>query len=112
MPEVLAGDVDRDVLDATRGAERLEHEARLGAAAGAGLDHPHARAPARHHLVHARAHDRGLGARDVVLGELADGVEELRAGAVVEVLRRETLRREAEAEERVGAEALASRLDG
>ena len=45
------------------------------------------------HLVDVVAHDRELGARGVVLGQLGDLVEELRAVLVVEVLRRQRLLR-------------------
>ena len=58
----------------------------------------------------ARDEDRALGARRVVLGQLADAVEQLGAARVVEVLRRQLLERPREAVEHVvGERALVAR---
>ena len=103
-----AVDVERHVALDRSG---VEQHARLVGGAGAELDEL-ARAGHRHDVVRARLQDRPLGAGRVVLGQLGDAVEELRAAGVVEVLGRQLLGRPGEAVERVVGERAARRAEG
>ena len=94
----LLGDVDRDVgLEAAGLAHRVEQVARLRRRAGAELDQRAGIAGRDEDLARALAEDLPLGPSRVVLGQLGDLLEQLRAALVVEVFRRQLLR--------VGAEA-------
>ncbi len=90
----LLGDVDRDVgAQAAGGAHRVEQVARLRGRAGAELDQGAGSAGGGEDLARAVAQDLALAAGRVVLGQLGDLLEQLRAALVVEVLRRELLGR-------------------
>ena len=77
-----------------RAVQRVEQHARLGRGPGAQLDELD-RAGDRRDLVGRALEDRALGARRVVLGQLADAVEQLGSARVVEVLGRQLLERAA-----------------
>ena len=92
----LLGDVDRDVgAQGARVAHRVEQVAGLRGRAGAELDQRRRVARGGDDLGRALDQDLALAAGRVVLLELGDRLEELRAALVVEVLRRELLRRPA-----------------
>jgi hypothetical protein len=97
----LLGDVDGHVAAQRAGVvERVEQHPRLGRGPRAQLDQlTSARQPRE--LVGLVLENRALGARRVVLGQLADAVEQLGAARVVEVLRRQFLERPREAVEHV-----------
>ena len=100
-PQRALGDVDRHVAAQPAGVgHRVEQHAGLVGRARAQLDEL-ARAGQLDDLGGARLEDRALGPRRVVLGQLADAVEELRAAGVVEVLGRELLERPGQAVEHV-----------
>ena len=85
------GHVDGDeALERAGGVHRVQQQTRLGGAARAELDELD-RAGLRDQLAGDALEDRALGARRVVLGELADLLEQLGAAGVVEVLGRELL---------------------
>ncbi len=95
------GHVDGDVaLERAGRLQRVEQHARLGRGPGAELDEL-AGAGQLGQLLGALLEDRPLGAGRVVLGQLADAVEQLRPARVVEVLRRQLLERPREAVEHV-----------
>ncbi len=88
----LLGDVDRDVgLQAAGIAHRAEQVAGLCRRAGAELDQRLRPAGGGNDLAAALGEDRALGPGRVVLGQLGDLLEQLRAALVVEVLRRQLL---------------------
>src|SRR5690606_6917503 len=96
-------DVDRQVGGARArrraGAGRddaSEQDAGLAAAAGAELDDRARGTGERGDLVAVRLEDRDLGAREVVLGEPRDLLEQARALVVVEEVRRQPPRRRAQ----------------
>ena len=94
----LLGDVDRDVgVEAAGVAHRAQQVAGLRRRAGAELDQGAGRAGGGEDLGRALGEDLPLGPGRVVLGQLGDPLEQLRAALVVEVFRRQLLR--------VGAEA-------
>jgi hypothetical protein len=97
----LLGDVERHVAPERAGAlHRVEQHARLGRRARPELDQlGHARAA--HDRVGVVPQDRALGPGRVVLREVADAVEQLRAAGVVEVLGRQLLERTGQAVEDV-----------
>jgi hypothetical protein len=97
-----AGNVDRHI--ALRRIERVEQEPHLGERTGAELDDLGLGADLGRDLAGALGEDAKLGARRVVLGQLADAVEQRRARDVVEELRRNAARRSAEAREQLAAE--------
>jgi hypothetical protein len=95
------GDVHRDVaLERSRGVQRVQQHPRLGRSAGAELDELY-RAGQLRQLLSPLFEDRPLGARRVVLGQLADPVEQLGAAGVIEVLWRQLLEGACEAVEHV-----------
>ena len=95
------GHVDRHVaLQRAGGVQRVEQHARLRGRARAELDELDG-ARQRRQLGRGLLEDRALGARGVVLGQLADPVEQLGAARVVEVLGRQFLERPREAVEHV-----------
>ena len=95
------GHVHRHVaLQRAGGVQRVEQHARLRGRARAELDELD-RARQRRQLGRGLLEDRALGARRVVLGQLADPVEQLGAARVVEVLGRQFLERAREAVEHV-----------
>ncbi len=85
------------MFEAAGVAHRAQQVAGLGGRAGAELDQRPRRAGGGDDLGRALGEDLALGARRVVLGQLGDLLEELRAALVVEVLRRQLLRRGGEA---------------
>ena len=94
----LLGDVDRHVgLQAAGVAHRVQQVAGLGRRAGAELDQGAGLSGRGEDLGRALAEDLPLGPGRVVLRQLGDLLEQLRAALVVEVFRRQLLR--------VGAEA-------
>jgi hypothetical protein len=93
------GDIPRGTV------HRVEQHARLQRGARAQLDQLRRGARRRDDLARAVPQDRRLGARRVVLGQLADGLEQLRAARVVEVLGRDLLERLGEAVQRVVGQA-------
>ena len=99
LAQVIAGDVDGHVRG--RPDQAVEQIARLHAAAAAEFDQHHAGAEPLPHLGGELFHQLQLGARDVVLVEFADAIEEDRAALVVEVLAGELLRRPSQAVEHV-----------
>ena len=88
--EVLARDVDGQI--ALRRLQRIEQQPHLDQRARAELHDLGPRADLRGDLAGTLREDAQLGARGVVLGQLADAVEELRAAHVVEVLGRDAAR--------------------
>ena len=84
--QVLARDVHRH--EAHRPLQRREQQAHLAAGAGAELDDLRVRADALGQLRRMAVQQGQLGARRVVLGQLADAPEEPRTGLVVEPLGR------------------------
>ena len=104
------GHVDRDVAaQRSRRRERAEQHARLLRGPGAQLDDL-GRARGLRDARGLGDEDRALGARRVVLGQLADPVEQLRADRVVEVLGRQLLERARQpVEDVVGERALVAR---
>ena len=86
----LAGDVDGHVQ---RGPQLLDQDARLAARTAAELDQLAVRAEELRHRGGMLAHDGELGARGIVLGQLADLLEQTAAARVVEILRRQCLPR-------------------
>ncbi len=98
------GDVERDVAVKRAGiGHRIEQDARLLRGPGAELDQL-AGAGRLDDLAGLRLQDRLLGARRVVLGQLADAVEQLGAARVVEMFGRKLLERPGEAVEHVVGE--------
>ena len=88
----LLGDVDRDIgLEAAGVAHRVEQDPGLGRRARAELDQRARLAGGGEDLGGALLEDLALAAGRVVLGQLGDLLEELRAALVVEVARRELL---------------------
>ena len=106
------GHVERDVAaQGARLGHRAQQQPRLGRRARAELDELRG-AGGLDDLGAALLEDRALGARRVVLGQLADAVEELGAAGVVEVLGRQLLERPREAvEDVVGQRALVAGAD-
>ena len=95
------GHVERDVAaQGARLGHRAQQQPRLGRRARAQLDELGG-AGGLDDLRAALLEDRALGARRVVLGQLADAVEELGAARVVEVLGRQLLERPGQAVEHV-----------
>src|SRR6266581_4212930 len=86
----IDGDIDRNVH---RRLQRLDQDARLGACAAAELDELGVRTRELRDVGDVGAKDRHLGARQVVLGQLADGFEQPAALLVVEVFRRDAFLR-------------------
>ena len=98
------GHVDRHVAAQRAGVgERRQQQPALRRGAGAQLDDL-GRARQRRDLAGALGEDRPLGAGRVVLGQLADAVEQRGAGRVVEVLGRQLLERPRQAVEHVVGE--------
>ncbi len=81
----------------------------LGAGAAAELDQHGVRSDLRSDLRAVRRKDAGLGAGQIVLGQRADPVEQVRAVFVIKVGRREMLRVVPEAGENVGDQRLIRR---
>jgi hypothetical protein len=93
----LLGHVHGDeALERPGGGHRIQQQARLGRAARSQLDEL-AGAGRGDQLVGDALEDRPLGAGRVVLGQLADPVEQHRAARVVEVLWRQLLERAGQA---------------
>jgi len=105
-------DVDGDVArERAGGGHRVEQHARLLRRARSQLDELDG-ARARDDVVGVHLEDQPLRARLVVLGQLADVVEELRAARIVEVLGRQLLQRAGEpVEDVVGEGALVVRTE-
>ena len=111
---IALGDVERHVARRSVPAScmALSSSARLGRRARPELDEL-GRAGQRGDLGRSALEDRPLGARRVVLGQLADLVEQLGAARVVEVLGRQLLERPGEAvEDVVGERPLVARGRG
>jgi hypothetical protein len=91
-PQRGLGDVDRQV---GRRAQRAQQQPRLEALAAAVLDQLDVLAPPREarDRVDVGARQRELGAGQVILRQPADALEQLAAGGVVEILRRQRLLR-------------------
>ena len=88
----LDGDVDRNVDETLLAREqRLDQDTRLGRAAAAELRERHVLPDSRDDVLRVLAEDALLGARGVVLGQRADGLEQARAEAVVEEATRQLL---------------------
>ena len=88
LAQRVAQELDRDVDgDVALRLEQRKQARRLGAVAGAEVDQRHAGADRARHLGAMRGEDRRFGARRVVLGQLGDRLEQVRAEAVVEELR-------------------------
>ncbi len=86
-------DIERYVVQLIVPAKHgLDEKTRLAGVAAAELDHASARREGAHDLLRKRSQNLRLGASDVVLGKLADGLEQSRAKGVVEVLRRKRFR--------------------
>jgi hypothetical protein len=77
-------------------SSRIEHQSSLFRAAGSKLDERR-RTQVVEQWFHLALEQRALGARQIVLGEPRDLLEQLRADAIVEVFRRQLLLREREA---------------
>src|SRR5690349_11729495 len=82
---MLARDVDRRVEREL--GQRLDQQSRLDARAAAELDQGTCRSRPPADLTGAPPQDLGLRAREIVLGQLADLVEQGRAARVVQELR-------------------------
>ena len=109
--EMLARDVDRHV--GREVGHRLEQQPRLDAGAAAELDQGAARPGQPRLLARTAGQDPGLGAGEVILRQLADGVEQFGAPRIVEELRRDGARRPRQAGMNGGAELVAvTDLDG
>ena len=90
LAQRVAQEVDRDVdRDVARRLEQRKQRRRLGAVAGAEIDQRHARADRVGDRGAVGGEDRRLGARRVVLGQLGDRLEQMRAEPVVEELGRD-----------------------
>ena len=89
--------------------QRLDDAAGLGSAAAAEFEERDGGAPRGRlgDLARAAREDFAFGARQVVFGEPADGLEELRAEVVVEVFRGQKLLLRREAEAHVAGKVLA-----
>jgi hypothetical protein len=107
VAQVGFGNVDGDI--GRRRFELLKQESRFNAAAAAVFDQPAVGAQQRRHGLAVTAHDRQLGARRVILGQLADTVEQPRAGLVVEVFARDFLGLGGQAAQHVGAKVVGRR---
>ena len=99
-------DVDRQI--GPRLAELFEQQPGLEAAAAAEFDQLAIRADRLGHLGGVALEDRQLGARQIILVELADLVEERRAAFIVKVLAGDVLLGPAQAVEHVVAESIES----
>jgi hypothetical protein len=88
---MFARDVDRRIH--RRVPQRLQQQAGLAAGAAAVVDDIGARPGERGNLGAAGAQERDLDARDVVLGHLEDGLEQVRAALVVDEAAGQPLRR-------------------
>ena len=89
--ERRARDVDRVIEDGLAQGKRLEHEARLLAAARPQLGDERRPRHAGHHLVGVLGEQARVRPGEAVFGQQADGLEQGRADVVVEVLRQELL---------------------
>ena len=94
LHQEVARDVDRHVARQRR--QRIQQQPRLGARAAARLDQQRALADRGGDRADVLAQDRRLDPRQVVLGLLADPLEQPRALCVVQVARRDVLRRVAQ----------------
>jgi hypothetical protein len=90
VEQVIARDVDGHVRG--RRFEMIEQLARLRTGAAAELDDRSIRADLMRHVAGVRTHDLQLGPREIVLGQLANAVEQKRAELVVEPHRRQLAR--------------------
>ena len=97
---------DVDWHESRRTLQRAEQQADFLQRAGAELDQLGLRAYAFGHLGGVLAQDRELGASGVVLGQLADPVEQRRALTVVKVLGRDPARLTAQTVAQRAAEAV------
>ena len=86
---MIPRDIHRDISREARQA--VQQNTRLDAAAAAVFDQQGVRTDQRGHLCGIALHDRCLRARRVVLGKLADLIEQSRAVSVVKVLAGERL---------------------
>ena len=106
--QLLARNVDRDI--GGRPIERLEQDAHLVAGAAAELDETAMRTDAGGDIGGETVEDRDLGARQIILGQLADLLEQSRAARVVEKFTRQRFGVAAEpGEDRVAKAFLARR---
>jgi hypothetical protein len=105
-PELRRRDVHGHVR--RRRDERVEQQPHLQPGPAPVLDEHRARAEVPGEFGRARLEDLQLRARQVVLGQLADPLEQRGAGVVVEELRRERLRGRPQAGEHVAPDAVAA----
>ena len=105
--EVILGDVHRHVGGRGQG---VEQDAHLRAAAAAVLHQTGVAAGVAGDGALVGIQNRHLGARQVVLRQPGDGVEELGAGGIVEVLRRNGLARLAQAAQHLARHVRQRRL--
>ena len=83
--QMIAGDIDRDIAPRLEAVEQASH---LDAAATARLQQPAPAAAGGSDLLATAVENRHLGPGRIVLRQFADGIEQSRAGGVVEELRR------------------------
>src|SRR5687767_10053798 len=106
LPKSLLGHVERHEPPQVAGLDhRVEQQARLLGRAGAGL-YERVRRRQRRDVVGPLGEDDPLAAREVVLGQPRDLLEEHGAALVVEPLRRQLLRRRREAPDDVFTQGL------
>ena len=92
---MIAGNIHRHIAGRIR--QLIQQQAGLHAAAAAELHQQDALAEQRGHVRAVVAHDLQLGTRGVVLGQLADLIEQRRALGVIEILGRQAFLCAAEA---------------
>ena len=90
IEQPLLGDIDRDISD--RVLELLEQHARLDSGARAETDQLDIRANRFRHLASVALQQLRLRARDVILGQFADFLEEIGAALIVKKFARERAR--------------------
>src|SRR5690242_9479387 len=88
----------------------IEQQARLDARAAAELNEQRALADTIRDVPRVSLEDAALGARDIIFGQLANLIEELRAAGIIEIRRGDLFRLTLEASQQVGHERLAPRL--
>ena len=109
IDEALLGNIDRDVGD--RILEMFEQHPRLHAGAGAEADQLRVRADRFGHFAAVTPQELGLGAGDVILRQLADFLEQLRAALIVEKFAGKRTRRTGESGDDFGEKIRADRLE-